>query len=367
MMLAKWINFINSPQLWLVTFLALINPFYPDVSAKEIKVGFIYVSSIQDAGWSQAHDQGRQAIDKIPGVSTTFVESVSEDANSSQVESVLLHMAKNKYDLVFATSFGHMDMVNKVAPQYPNVIFMHCSGYLLGKNVGTYFGRIYEARYLTGLVAGAMTQKNIIGYVAAYPIPEVIRGINAFAIGVRESNPEAKIIVRWTKNWHNSSKEKLIANELIDLKADVIAQHQDSPAIQIEAQKRGIYSIGYHLDMSSFAPKAHLTAAIWQWSSVYKNITQKVLAGNWKSENIWWGLKQGLVDIAPFGPMVPEKLRKRVLRKKEDIISGKFSIFSGPILDQNGSIRIPKGKQATDEELRSMNWFAKGIDGTPEP
>ena len=119
--------------------------------------------------------------------------------------------------------------------------------------------------------------------------------------------------------------------------------------------------------MSSFAPKAHLTAAIWQWGSVYKNITQKVLAGNWKSENIWWGLKQGLVDIAPFGPMVPEKLRKRVLRKKEDIISGKFSIFSGPILDQNGSIRIPKGKQATDEELRSMNWFAKGIDGTPEP
>lgn len=276
-------------------------------------------------------------------------------------------MARNKYDLVFATSFGYGDEINKVGSRYPKTIFMHCSGHLQSKNVGSYFGRMYEARYLTGLVAGAMTKTKIIGYVAAHPIPEVIRGINAFAIGVLESNPEAKIYVRWTRSWHDAAKEKVITSELVDSDADIIAMHQDSPASQIEAQKRGVYSIGYNQNMSSFAPKAHLTAPVWQWDVIYKYVVEKVLADNWKSENIWWGLKQGAVDIAPFGPMVPDQLQKKILRRKQDIISGNFSVFNGPKKDQAGNIQIPKGKRSTDEDLLSMDWLLENVVSSPSP
>jgi basic membrane protein A and related proteins len=355
---------------WLIAFLILLGLLNAKANAKELKnelkVGFIYLSSAKDAGWSYAHEMGRQSIEKMPRVTTSYVDSVIE-SDDSYIEAVLTRMAENGNDLIFATSYGYSNAVSKIARQYPNVVFMHCSGNMLSANVGTYFGRIYQARYLTGLVAGAMTKSNIIGFVAAYPIPEVIRGINAFAMGVRESNPKAEIIVRWTKDWNDPIKEKTYANELIDLKADILTQHQDSPAIQIVAKKRGVYSIGYNHDMSPYAREAHLTAAIWNWSAFYKGTAIKVLKGDWKSEDIWWGLEMDLVDIAPFGPMVPEKLRQKVLRKKEDIKSQKFSIFSGPVLDREGNIRIPKGKKATDEELRRMNWFVNGVVGDFDP
>ena len=318
------------------------------------------------SGQSFAHELGRQSVEKMPGVTTNFVDSVIE-SDDNYIEAVLVRMARNGDDLIFATSYGYSNAVNKIARQFPNVIFMHCSGNMRSSNVGTYFGRIYQARYLTGLVAGAMTKSNNIGYIAAYPVPEVIRGINAFALGVLESNPNAKIIVRWTKDWNDPIKEKIYANELVDLKADILTQHQDSPAIQIAAKKRGVYSIGYNHDMSAFAREAHLTAAIWNWSAFYKSTVKTVSAGNWKSEDTWWGLEKDLVDIAPFGPMVPDKLKLKVLRKKKDIKSRKFSVFSGPVLDREGNTRIPKGKHATDEELRSMNWFVKGVIGDFDP
>jgi basic membrane protein A and related proteins len=353
----------NTLCFLLITFFVLFNPVQPKANAKEIKVGFIYLSSAKDAGWSFAHELGRQSVEKIPGVSTSFVDSVIE-SDDNYIEAVLTQMARSDYDLIFATSYGYSHAVNKIARQYPNVIFMHCSGNLQSNNVGTYFGRMYQARYLTGLVAGAMTKSNIIGYVAAFPIPEVIRGINAFAIGVLESNPKAKIIVRWTKDWNDPLKEKVYANELIDLKADILTQHQDSPAAQIVAKKRGIYSIGYNHDMSSYAREAHLTAAIWNWSAVYKSTVQKVLAGKWKSGDIWWGLDKDLVDLAPFGPMVPDELRLKVLRRKKEIEFNRFSVFSGPLLDREGNIRIAKGKKAADKELLNMNWFVKGVVGS---
>jgi basic membrane protein A and related proteins len=334
--------------------------------AKELKVGFVYLSSAKDAGWSYAHELGRQIIEKMPGVTTTFVDSVIE-SDDNYIEAVLTRMARSGNDLIFATSYGYSNAVIKIARQYPKVIFMHCSGEMLGSNVGTYFGRIYQARYLTGLVAGAMTKSNVIGYVAAYPIPEVIRGINAFTLGVLESNPNANVLVRWTKDWNDPIKEKTYANKLVDLKADILAQHQDSPAVQVVAKKRGVYSIGYNHDMSPYAREAHLTAAIWNWNTFYKNTVKKVSAGNWKSEDTWWGLEKDLVDIAPFGPMVPDKLKLKVLRRKEEIKSQEFSVFSGPVLDRDGNTQIPKGKQATDEELRSMNWFVKGVIGDFDP
>ncbi len=340
--------------------------FQQGVSAEEIKVGFIYLSSVKDAGWSHAHELGRQSINKIPNVKTSFVDSVMENEDT-YIEAVLHQMAESGNKLIFATSYGYGDAVKKISLQFPNVIFMHCSGNYLSTNVGTYFGRMYQARYLTGLVAGAMTKSNIIGYVAAYPIPEVIRGINAFTLGALKVNPEVKVYVRWTKDWNDPFLEKDYANELADLKADILTQHQDSPATQIVANKRGIYSIGYNHDMKSYAPQAQLTAAVWDWSAVYKTITKNVIEGKWKSEDIWWGLEKGTVGIAPFSSKVPEKVRKMVLRSKEDMLSNKFSTFSGPLLDRQGKTRIPKGKQASDAELRSMNWFVNGVVGDFNP
>lgn len=365
MVLINVIKKLNPILLMAIYF--LFSPFQSDVNAKELKVGFIYLSSAKDAGWSYSHDLGRKVIAKIPGVTTNFVESIT-DGENTYIEPVIRHMAQSNYDLIFATSYGYLDAIRKIAPQFPNLIFMHCGGNSPGaSNMGTYYGRMYESRYLTGMVAGGMTRNNIVGYVAAYPLPEVFRGINAFSLGVWESNPDAKVLVRWTRDWNNPDREKQVANELIDLKADVITQHQDSPAIQILAEKRGIYSIGHNHDMASFAPDAHLTASIWNWDKVYARVVQKVSDGSWKSENIWWGLKEGLVDIAPFGSMVPEKLRAKVLRKKKEIMSKKFSVFAGPLLDQEGNVKVPAGKQATDEELLMMDWLLKGVVGEASP
>ncbi|MDH5638779.1 MAG: BMP family ABC transporter substrate-binding protein, partial [Nitrospinota bacterium] len=251
--------------------------------------------------------------------------------------------------------------------KFPDTIFMHCSGYKRAKNVGLYFGRMYQARYLTGLVAGATTRTGIVGYVAAYPLPEVIRGINAFTLGVLEANPKAKVHVRWVMSWHDSEKETNSANELMDLKADVLAQHLDSPAVQIAAQKRGAYSIGYNQDMSAFAPKTHLTAAIWRWEVIYKYTIGQAMAGKWKNENIWWGLKTGVVDIAAFGPAVSEKTRDTVALRKQQIINSHHAVFEGPVVDQEGAERIGPGTKAADKDLAKMNWFVEGVIGSANP
>lgn len=341
-------------------------PFQSEANAQEVKAGFIYLSSANDAGWSHSHDLGRQLIEKMPNVSTNYVESVRE-GNDAYIDATLFHMANNDYNVIFATSYGYLNSVHKIARQFPKTLFMHCSGDRIRSNVGTYFGRIYQARYLTGLIAGAMTKTNLIGYVAAFPLPEVIRGINAFSLGVREVNPDAKVHVRWTLDWHNPTKEKELALNLIKTKVDVLAQHQDSPATQIVANNHGIYSIGYNQDMSSYAPKAHLTAPIWRWGAIYKHIINRVSAGNNKPENIWWGFERQAVDLAPFGTMVPEAVSQKVLLKKEQITSGQFKVFSGVIRDQNGSIKIPEDARATDEELLKMNWFVEGVVGASSP
>jgi basic membrane protein A len=334
-----------------------------DGPGKDIKVGFVYVSPVGDAGYSYAHDQGRKAIEQIPGVTTSFVEAVAEGPDS---ERVLMNMARKDFDIVFATSFGYMDPVIKVAKQFPRIKFEHCSGYKTADNVGIYFGRIEQARYLTGMVAGSMTKSKILGYVAAFPIPEVIRGINAFALGAQSVNPEAQVRVVWTKTWYDPAKEKEAAKSLLDVGADVITQHQDSPAAQEAAQERGVWSIGYNSDMASFAPKSHLTAAVWNWAPMYTYLIEQVKKGTWKSEDLWWGMDKGVVDIAPFGPMVPKGVQDKVLAAKKDMIEGKAKLFSGPVLDQAGKERVAKGAVASDKDQLSMNWFVKGVVGTTE-
>ncbi|NCC25154.1 MAG: BMP family ABC transporter substrate-binding protein [Deltaproteobacteria bacterium] len=330
---------------------------------KEIKVGFVYVSPVGDEGYTYAHDQGRRALENMPGVTTSFVESVPEGADS---ERVIQNMARKGFDLIFTTSYGYMDPTIKVASKFPKTVFMHCSGFKRADNVGTYFGRMYQARYLSGMVAGTMTKSKILGYAAAYPIPEVIRGINAFALGAQAVNPEVEVRVVWTKTWYDPTTEKEAAKSLLDVGADVIAMHQDSPGPQEAAQERGLYSIGYNSDMSKMAPKAHMTAPIWNWGPFYQEIARQVQAGTWKSADHWPGLESGIVDLSPFGPMVPQEVQDRVMAAKKDIIEGKLVVFDGPVKDQAGEVRIPADRAATDEELLSMTWFIEGVVGTPK-
>ena len=333
----------------------------PTEEAKVIKAGFVYVSPVGDAGYSYAHDLGRQAVEALDYATTSFVEAVPEGADS---ERVIRNMARKGFDIIFTTSFGYMDPTLKVAKEFPDAKFMHCSGFKKAANVSNYFGRIYQARYLTGLVAGAMTKTNKLGYVAAFPIPEVIRGINAYTRGVREMNPNAEVRVVWTKTWYDPALEKDAAKSLLDAGCDVIAQHQDSPAPQEAAQEAGVYSVGYNSDMTSFAPKAHLTSAIWNWGPVYVKTVEQVRDGSWQGDqSVWWSMQDGVVDIAPMGPMVPEDVKNVVNAKRAELMAGKDSIFTGPVKNQTGEVVIAEGVVPADGDLLGMNWFVEGVVG----
>ena len=330
---------------------------------KDLKIGFVYVSPVGDAGWSYAHDLARQHLEKDPNIKTFYVESVAEGADS---ERVILNMARKGYDIIFTTSFGFMDPTMKVAAQYPNITFLHCSGYKTAPNVSNYFGRMYQARYLTGMVAGSMTKSNIIGYVAAFPIPEVIRGINAFTLGVRAVNPKAEVRVVWTKTWYDPVTEKEGAKSLLDVGADVITQHQDSPGPQEAAQEKGVYSIGYNTDMSHLAPKSHLVAAVWSWIPFYQNVVDQVRKGTWKSGSFWPGLEAGIIGLSPYSDKVPQNVRDVVDARKQEILKGEYVVFKGPVLNQKGETVVPAGVVPTDKELLEMNWFVQGVIGSPQ-
>ena len=332
-------------------------------SAQDLQVGFIYVSPVGDAGYSYAHDLGRQAVEAMDGVSTSYVESVPEGPDA---ERVLRKMARKNFDLIFATSYGYMDSVIKVAKQFPDVTFMHCSGFKRTDNAGTYFGRMYQARYLTGIAAGKKTTSNILGYVAAYPIPELIRGINAFTLGAQSVNPDVEVRVVWTKSWYDPATEKEAAKSLLDVGADVIAQHVDSPAPQEAAQEKGAYSVGYNSDMSAFAPDAHLTSAVWKWGNLYRDVVRDVLENTWTSTDIWAGLSDNVVGIAPFGPMVSQATQDLILESKKRIMDGEIEVFSGPIYSQDKELKVKKGQTMTDEELLGMNWFVRNVIGTTQ-
>ena len=327
-----------------------------------IKVGFIYVGSVGDAGWTYAHDMGRRYLEEhLPGVITDYLESIPEGEESYRY---IVDYIKKGYKVIFTTSFGYMDQTEKAAEKYPNVYFFHCSGYKYNdKNFSAYFGRMYQARFLTGIVAGMMTKSNIIGYVAAHPIPEVIRGINAFALGVKLVNPKAKVHVVWTHTWYDPATEREAAISLLDAGADVITQHQDSPAPVQAAAERGKYAIGYNSDMSMFAPEAHLTAPVWNWGPFYVKAVKEIMNGTWKSGFYWLGLKEGIVDIAPFGPAVPDKVKAVVNAFKELIKEGKFDPFTGPIYDQKGNLKVKAGEKLSDKELLEMNWFVDNVVG----
>lgn len=329
---------------------------------EKLKVAFVYVGPVGDGGWTTAHDHGREAmVQKLPWVETTWLESVPEGADAVRAISQL---AEKGYKLIFTTSFGYMDPTLEVAARYPDVTFMHCSGYKRAQNVGTYFGRMEQAKYLTGLVAGRMSKSGRVGYVAPHPIPEVIRFVNAFALGVRAANPAATVRVVWTNTWFDPGKEREAALAMLDAGADVIASGADSTAHIKAAEERGAYAIGYDSDAREAAPGAYLTSALWDWSVVYTAAAEQVRAGTWKSEDINLGMDAGLVKLAPMTALVPPEVRDLVAAEEAAIKAGTRTVFAGPLLRQDGTEAVPAGAALTDEQILRMDWFVQGVEGT---
>lgn len=332
------------------------------VAQKPLKIGFVYVSPIGDAGWTYQHDLGRKEMEKALGakVATKYVENVPEGADA---ERVIREFATSGHSLVFTTSFGYMNPTIKVAKSFPKISFEHATGYKRDKNVGTYNARFYEGRYLTGIIAGKMTKSNVAGYVAAFPIPEVLQGINAFTLGMRSTNPKAEVKVIWVNSWYDPGREREAATTLISQGADVISQHTDSTAPVQAAQEKGVYAFGYHSDMSKYGPKAHLTASTHQWGAFYTKVAREAIAGKHKPSNIWGGIKDGMVKLAPINPVVPKDVRDMVAKAEAGLRSGKLHAFAGPVKDQGGKMRVPAGKSMPDAQLAVMDYYVEGVQG----
>jgi len=338
-------------------------PASPVLANEPIKVGFIYVGLVGDFGWIYAHDLGRREMEaNLQGkVKSTFVENVNEGADA---ERVIRQLALDGNKLIFATSFGYMNPTIKVAKDFPDVFFEHCTGYKRAANVGTYLGRFEEPRYLTGMIAGKMTKSNLIGFVGGYPIPEVIRGMGAFTQGLRTTNPKAKVRVFWVQSWYNPARERDAALALVNLGADVLTQHTDSPAAIQLAEEKGIYAFGYNTDMSQFGAKAHLTSSINKWGKFYTDKAIAVMNGTWKSEDVWDGIAQEMVDISPLNPAIPQDVQQLVMAKRDEFIQGTAHPFDGPVKDQRGVVRVPNGKMLNDQGQLAMDWFVEGIEGS---
>ena len=332
-------------------------------AADKTKVGFVYVGPIGDHGWSYEHNQGRLAVEKAFGdrVKTTYVENVSEGPDAARV---IQQLARGGHSVIFTTSFGFMNPTLKVAKRFPKVKFEHATGFKRSKNVATYSGRFYEGRHVIGLIAGKMTKSNTVGYIASFPIPEVVRGINAAYLAAKSVNPKVKFKIVWVSTWFDPGKEADAANALIDQGADVLMQHTDSPAAMQIAEKKGIYAFGQASDMVKFGPKAQLTSIIDDWGPYYVARVKAAMDGTWKSQDTWDGIGPGMVDIAPFSKSIPNDVRAMAAKARDNIAAGKLHPFTGPINKQDGSPWLKAGQTASDGELAGMNFYVQGVEGS---
>ncbi|MFN0091232.1 MAG: BMP family ABC transporter substrate-binding protein [Acidimicrobiales bacterium] len=332
---------------------------------EKLKAAFVYIGPIGDAGWTHQHDKGAKHLGSTMAgqVEVSVVENVPEDASASRVFEDLYRKGNR---LIFGTSFGYADPMLEVAAAHPDLVLMHATGYKTAKNMGTYFGAAEEARYLSGIAAGKASASGKIGYVAAFPIPEVIRGINAFALGAQSVNPQATVTVEWTSTWFDPDKERTAAEKLLDGGADVLSQHQDTPAAGEAAERRGAKWIGYNDDMARFAPKAWLTAPVWNWGPFYAETAKSVIDRSWRSEQHYGSMADGMVDLAPLSPLVDPAAKAAIEQAKERLVAGSLKPFTGPIKDQAGVVRIAQGAPAPLEDLLKMDWFVYGVQGSPK-
>ncbi|SPF36779.1 Purine-binding protein BAB2_0673 [Candidatus Desulfosporosinus infrequens] len=330
---------------------------------EKIKVAFVYVGPVGDFGYTYAQDQGRKYLEaNMKNVETTYVENIPETADA---ERTFTDLAQKGYNIIIGTSYGYMDYMVNVSKKFPKVVFEHCSGYKTTDNLGTYFNRDYQARFLTGMVAGKYTKSNVLGFLAPFGTPEVIRNIDAFTLGAQSVNPKVQVKVVWTNSWNDPATEKTAANSLIDAGADVLAMHVDSPTFAQTAQDRGVLAIGHDSDMSKFAPNSILVGDVSNWGPYFVQVVKEVMNKTWKPTQYFGGIKDGgIIDITPFSAKVDKDFQATVNAKKQDIMDGKFDPFSGPISDQSGTIKVKDGDKATDDMLLSINWFVKGVQGT---
>ncbi|RFA29416.1 BMP family ABC transporter substrate-binding protein [Alkalilimnicola ehrlichii] len=333
------------------------------VADDPIKVGFVYVGPVGDAGWSYAHDLGRKALEEALGdrVETTYIESVQEGADA---ERVIRRLASSGHKVIFATSFGYMNSVQRVASSFPDVYFSHATGYRTAENVGVYNSRMYEGTYLQGVLAGHMTESNRLGVVASYPIPEVIRNINAFALGARSVNPDATVRVIWVNTWYDPARERQAAEALIAQGVDVLGQNTDSPAIVQVAQQRGLYAFGWDSDMSKYGPDSQLTATMLMWGGYYIDTVKAALDGTWETHNIVWGMQEGMVEMAPLNSAVPEAAAADFHAAQAGIMDGSLNPFAGPLRDQSGTVRVAEGEDMPVDDLMTMDWYVEGVMGS---
>ena len=328
-----------------------------------IRAAFVYVGPIGDAGWTKKHDDGRLALEEAFGdcVETSFLESVPEGAES---EAVFENLARDGNDVIFGTSFGYMDQMLAVSERFPDVKFEHSTGFKTSDNMGTYFGAAEEARYLSGIAAGAASESGQIGYVAAFPIPEVLRGINAFTLGAQRVNPDATVEVVWTSTWFDPVVEKEAAESLLNGGADVISQHQDTPSAGEAASEAGAFWVGYNDDMSRFAPDAWLTAPVWDWGPFYVSVVQDIMNDSWTSDQFYGDMAGGLVTLADLSDAVPADAADEIATVRGSIIDGSFAPFTGPINNQDGGEAIADGVVPELGELLGMDYFVEGVVGS---
>ena len=333
----------------------------PKVTAP-IKAGFVFVSPITEAGWTRQHDEGRKAVERALGdqVKTTFVADVPEGADA---ERVIRDLAQQGHQIIFTPSFGYMEPTLKVARDFPNVKFESVTGFKTAPNVAASNARYYEGRYLAGIAAGRMTQSNVAGYVAGFPIPEVLQGINAFTLGMRSVNPKATVKVVWLNAWFDPPKEREAAMALFNQDVDVIAFHTGSTAVMAAAQERGKMAVAYHSDMRKIGPDAQIIAVTHQWGHYYTSRVRAALSGTWASGSVWGGIKEGMVSVGDFGPKVPKAVQDEVLAQQRLMGTGKLQPFTGPITDNEGKAVLPAGQTLTDPQILNMNYLVQGVQG----
>ena len=337
---------------------------------KKMKVGFVYLTTPGDHGWTYAHEVGRQDVIKHFGnkVETTYVENVPEGPDATRV---IRDLAKQGNDIIFTTSFGYMDPTLKVAKEFPEVKFDHITGYKRAPNMATGNIRFYEGRYVQGVVAGLMTKSNKIGYIASFPIPEVIQGINAFGLGLRSVNKDAEVSVIWVNTWYDPVKEADAAKVHIAEGADILAQHTDSPSMLQTAEKAGVHGFGQSSDMKAFAPKAQLFSSVNNWGPYYVSQIQALMDGSWTTGdgpdhwpgNTWAGMADDFLVLTKFENM-PADVAAAAQKAADDIKSGTNKIFTGPIRDNTGAEKVPAGKTLNDGELfTTLDYYVEGVVG----
>lgn len=330
-----------------------------------VKAGFVYVSPITAAGWTKQHDDGRKAVEAALGnqVKTTFVENVAEGADA---ERVIRDLAATGHQIIFTPSFGYMEPTLKVAQDYPNVKFESITGYKTAPNVAAANARYYEGRYLAGIAAGRMSKTGVAGYVAGFPIPEVLQGINAFTLGMRSVNLKAAVKVVWLNAWFDPPRERDAAMVLFNQDVDVIAFHTGSTAVMAAAQERGKMAVAYHSDMRGVGPDAQIVAVTHQWGKYYTERLRAVQAGTWKSGTVWGGVREGMIRVGDFGPKVPAAVQQEVLAAQKAVGAGTLHPFRAgktAVRDNEGREAIAAGQVLSDEQILKMNWLAEGVQG----